>query len=386
MVIDKCRVCKNSFLEKPLLEYKKMPAVAQNFPDTRTLNNDKGIDLKICQCSGCGLVQLDSEPVPYYREVIRASAVSGEMKKFRLKQFKDFVERYSLGNKKIIEIGCGNGEYLSLMQKACINAYGLEQAVQSVEKCMGKGLKVSQGFIQDKNTKITGAPFDAFFTLNFLEHLPNPNSMLRGIANNLTCKAIGLVEVPNFDMILRKKLFSEFTADHLFYFTKDTLETTLELNGFDILDCKEIWHDYSLSAIVRKKESINLSEFQIYQRQLKKEINAYIDKFENRNVAIWGAGHQALAIMALTEIGNRIKYVVDSAPFKQGKYTPATHIPIVSPNVLDSNPVEAIIVMAGSYSDEIAKIIQKKYCNKMEVALLKNFEFKKYQNGKNHTK
>ena len=84
-----------------------------------------------------------------------------------------------------------------------------------------------------------GAPFDAFFILNFLEHLPDQRATLRGIYNNLTAGGVGLIEVPNFDMIVRQKLFSEFTADHLFYFTRDTLSTTLSRNGFDIIGCSE---------------------------------------------------------------------------------------------------------------------------------------------------
>ena len=85
------------------------------------------------------------------------------------------------------------------------------------------------------------------------------------------------------------------------------------------------------------------------------------------------AGGQSLVFMSMAELDGKIKYVVDSATFKQGKYTPATHIPIVGPERLDSDPVEAIIVMAASYSDEVAGIIQKKYNNKIKVAILRDF-------------
>ncbi|MCX6727094.1 MAG: methyltransferase, partial [Candidatus Shapirobacteria bacterium] len=93
--MKKCRVCKHDFLPNPILVYKNMPGMAQNFPDKNSLKSDKGIDMDIYQCSGCGLVQLNNDPVPYYKEVIRASGVSDEMKDFRVKQFKNFVEKYS---------------------------------------------------------------------------------------------------------------------------------------------------------------------------------------------------------------------------------------------------------------------------------------------------
>jgi hypothetical protein len=73
------------------------------------------------------------------------------------------------------------------------------------------------------------------------------------------------------------------------------------------------------------------------------------------------------------KLADKIKYVVDSAPFKQNKYTPATHIPIVSPDTLDSDPVDAVIVMAASYSDEVAKIMRQRFDKNINVAILRDF-------------
>ncbi len=344
-------------------------------------------------------MQLSNDPVPYYKEVIRAAPFSDEMRAFRVKQFSSFIQDFSLEGKKVIEIGCGRGEFLSLIQKCGVDAYGLEYSEDSVKHCVKDGLKVSKGFIERGNDELKDAPFDAFFILNFLEHLPDPNSTLTEIYNNLADAAVGLVEVPNFDMILRNKLFSEFICDHLFYFTMETLNTTLRLNGFEIVDCKEIWHDYIISAFVRPvrnyagkgkkaewtkeikvaeisngvKRKLDLSHFYKYQAKLKNEIEEYIRRFKDKKVAIWGAGHQALAIISLMNLADKIRYVVDSATFKQDKYTPATHIPIVSPEALNSDPVDAVIVMTASYSDEVAGIIRQKFDRNMNVSILRDF-------------
>jgi len=377
MPINKCRVCGNEFFEEPLLRYENIPKAAQFLPDAKSLRNDKGVALGIYQCSGCGLVQLNNAPVPYYKDVIRAVAISDEMEDFRMRQFAIFVQKFSLKGKKVIEIGCGRGEYLSVMQQCGVDAYGLEHSAESVTQCVKNGFKVSKGFIEKSNYNLNDAPFDAFFMLNFLEHLPDPNSFLRGIYNNLADDAIGLVEVPNFDMILQKKLFSEFIGDHLFYFTKETFNMTLRLNGFEIIECDEVWHDYIISAVVKKRSKLDLSHFYKYQAKLKNEIGEYIRRFKDKKVAIWGAGHQALVIISLMDLAGKIRYVVDSAPFKQGRYTPATHIPIVSPDTLNSDPVDAVIVIAGSYSDEVAKIIRQKYEKNINVVILRDYGLEK---------
>jgi 2-polyprenyl-3-methyl-5-hydroxy-6-metoxy-1,4-benzoquinol methylase len=375
--IQKCRVCGYKFFKEPLLRFQSMPRSAQFLPNAESLKKDKGVDLEISQCSGCGLVQLNNGPVPYYREVIRAAAVSEEMKGFRMKQFESFVQKFSLKGRKVIEIGCGRGEYLSLLQQCDVKAYGLEYSEESVRQCVKNGLKVSKGFIESPDYKLNSAPFDGFFMLNFLEHLPDPNSILKGIYNNLTDEAVGLVEAPNFDMILQNKLFSEFASDHLFYFTKETLGTTLRLNGFEIIECQEVWHEYIISATVKKKGRLDLSSFSEHQAKIKNEIEEYIRRFEAQKVAIWGAGHQALAIISLLNLAPKIKYVVDSAPFKQGKYTPTTHVPIVSPQMLELGPVDAVIVMAGSYSGEVARILRQKFGKNINIAILKDYGLQK---------
>jgi len=373
MFNNQCRVCGKSFPETRLLHFENMPKAAQFLPDAESLAQDRGVDLDVYQCSGCGLVQTGNEPVPYYKEVVRAAAFSEEMKAFRREQFGAFVEKYALQGKKLIEIGCGRGEYLTLLQEAGLEAYGVEYAEQSVQHCIDHGLRVTRGFVDSATYPLAQAPYDAFAVLNFLEHWPDPNASLSGIANNLCDGGIGLVEVPNFDMILRKNLFTEFISDHIFYFTRETLETTLRLNGFEVIECSEVWYGYILSAVVRKRSACGVSPFDASRRQIKREINDYVSRFRGKGVAIWGAGHQALATIALLGLAGEIKYVVDSAPFKQNKYTPANHIPIVAPERLNSDPVGAIIVMAASYSDEVAKTIRQGFGDAISVAILRDF-------------
>jgi SAM-dependent methyltransferase len=369
-----CRLCANELFESPLLHFENMPKSAQYLPNNQTVLNDRGIPLDIYQCSGCGLVQLTIEPVPYYKEVIRATAFSESMIQFRKNQFDTFLNRFDLNQagKKIIEIGCGNGEFLKLLMQFELDVYGIEWSDTSVNECIHNSLNVAKAFIGSANDIISGGPFDSFLMMSFLEHLPAPNATLRGIYNNLSDHAVGIVEVPNYDMILQKNLFSEFIPDHLSYFTRKTICLALEINGFDILACDTIWHDYIVSVVVRKRTSQALHAFIEERNRLTKDLHSFIERFPKRRVSIWGAGHQSFAVIALTGIADHIRYIVDSAPFKQGKFSPATHLPIVSPDYLVQDPVDAVIVLAGSYSDEVVGILRNHYpCNNIAVATAK---------------
>ena len=362
-----CRVCEGNL--DLLLTYENMPKAAQYLPRKEDLANEKGVDLCVCQCIKCGLVQLDNDPVPYYKEVIRAVGFSEDMKKFRDKQFQQLAFHHNLYNKKVIEVGCGTGDYLSLIKKNKIHCYGVEASKKSVEKCIDNGLDVYEMFIEGPGDKIPNGPFDAFFIMNFFEHLPDPNGTLAGISSNLVDGGLGVVEVPNFDMMLRENLFSEFIGDHLFYFTHDTLIQTLQHSGFEVIDCKETWYNYIIRATVKKRTTLDLSKFADFRQWLTDDLHHYIDQFGS--VAAWGAGHQALAMLSLANLGDKIRYIIDDAPFKQNKYSPATHIPIVSSKNLDIDPVDSVIVMAASYSDEVARKLKESYGDKVKIAILR---------------
>jgi SAM-dependent methyltransferase len=369
-----CRVCRQPLFPEALVHYRNMPGAAQNFPSTQEARVDRGTDLVIGQCASCGLIQVSGDPVPYYREVIRAAAFSEAMRGFREKQFSAWVSEFGLAGRPILEVGCGRGEYLSLLQASGLKAHGVEYSADAVKACQAQGLAVERGFITGPGASapLAGQPFAAFFCFNFMEHWPDPVASLRGIHEQLGEGGLGFVEVPNFDMILEKGLYSEFISDHLSYFSAETLTFTLQLSGFEVIRCERIWHDYILSAVVRRRVPTDAALLHTRRQDITDALRTFMADFPEHSVAIWGAGHQALATIALCEIGSNIKYVVDSAPFKQGKLTPATHIPIVPPETLKNDPPAAIIIMAAAYSDEVLSIIRRDYNRTMPLAILRD--------------
>lgn len=59
------------------------------------------------------------------------------------------------------------------------------------------------------------------------------------------------------------------------------------------------------------------------------------------------------------DLSSKISYIIDSAYFKQNKFTPASHLPIVVPDYFHNHPVDTIIIIAPGYTDEIAEIIRQ---------------------------
>ena len=190
--MKRCIACGAPLWETPLLTLDNMPASAQHMPDAEHVGADKGLTLDLCQCSGCGLVQFDCEPVDYYRDVIRAGGYSTTMAELRRKQYKHLIETYHLEGKRFIEVGCGQGEFLQVLKEFPVEVHGIEHDSALVELAKSKGIDVVQGFTETEDTVFPGGLYDVFLSFNFLEHQPDPVTMLRAIWNNLEDDAMGL--------------------------------------------------------------------------------------------------------------------------------------------------------------------------------------------------
>ena len=82
---------------------------------------------------------------------------------------------------------------------------------------------------------------------------------------------------------------------------------------------------------------------------------------EGGQIAVWGASHLAFSIISIAKIENKISYIVDSAPFKQGRFAPASALEIFPPQHLNEDTVETIIIMCPEYSNEIISGIKENY-------------------------
>ena len=298
------------------------------------------------------------------------------MLKFRQNQFKNFTSKYKLKNKSAIEVGCGRGDYLEIINKYIKNSYGLEGSKSNYILAKKKGLNVINGFISNKNFKITNKKFNAFFIFSYLEHIPNINDFLSGLNNNLEEDSIGIIEVPNFEKILKKNLYSEFIVDHLYYFTNKTLDFLLQRNGFEIIKIKHIWGGYILSATVRKRKNLKI-DLNYHLKAIKKQLLNIIKKYSNKQkVVIWGAGHQSLTLLSSLKLEKKIKYIVDSASFKQNKYAPGTNLKVLTPTILKRDNIKLLLVVAAGFNNEVCKIA-KGYNQKITIAKFDNNTFSK---------
>ena len=338
-----CRMCHGELVTLHILP--NHPKAVQNLYSTKEEAIASRTDLVITQCVRCGLVQLTNDPVPYYKNIIRAGGGSESMRERQREAFQGFIDYFDLRGKHIVEVGCGKGEYASILKECGVIVTGVDYPV---------------GLPKDN--------FDAFMCINFLEHTPEPNKFLQAIANLLTENGVGLISVPNVGTDLFNGSLLTFMSDHLLYFSSTTLRTVLSLNGFQVVDIGVNQKLNVLSAYVRKSHPIDL--YRDVER-FEKLITYLETELISKKVAVWGASHHAFSLLANPRISDKISYIVDSARFKQDRFSPVSGLPICAPDQLLKEPVDIIVIVSPEYAEEIIKTIREKYVVK-DILVIKD--------------
>ncbi len=151
-------------------------------------------------------------------------------------------------NKYLLDVGCGQGDFIHYMQRFGWNTVGVEPSVQATKTKLAKKMHIYNmtfDMFLGQYTKKYVRKFDAITLLNVLEHVPNPSSILQWVKVFLKEKVgILCIKVPNDFNILqkyaqkrtKKKKWWIAVPDHVHYFNIESIQKFLKKNGFQVLD------------------------------------------------------------------------------------------------------------------------------------------------------
>ena len=266
------------------------------------------------------------------------------------------------------------GEFLGMLKGFPVEGYGTEHKKELVEIAKGAGLRVDEDFPESEDHVFKNGPFDAFMSFNFLEHQPHPRTYLKAIYNNLCDEGYGLITVPSFEYILEQNSFYEIIPDHIAYYNFDSLTHLLNISGFEVLESRTVNRD-TIEVIVKKRKFPDISGIISKKTDIAKEVLDTVKGYSK--IAIWGASHQGFTLCSTTGIAKYVDCIIDSAPFKQGRFAPASHIEIISPDDARKRKLEAIVIVAPGYTDEIAGIIKNTFDKNIDVYTLMTDKLKR---------
>lgn len=209
------------------------------------------------ECSVCGHLYSKSPPSPealaaLYTEDANGIVLSAQSEIYIQKDlFQKRVDKIAfpkaqfatdlIGNTgKWIDIGAGVGDLVMAAQSLGWNAVGYESDSQEVQFAQHMGANVENLFLDEKNINVLKEA-RIVSTINVLEHISDPSTLVQSISKNITIGAYFLFEVPRFPSLsaFTNRCFPELAArniyapDHLHLFTDKSAEIMLESAGFE---------------------------------------------------------------------------------------------------------------------------------------------------------
>lgn len=192
------------------------------------------------RCPECDLVFLNPRPSKilveeFYREDYDEAYGEIEASSDRQPVFESVAHRLGLYRQppgRLLDIGCGDGGFLSLCQSAGWTCYGLELSKKAAARAARRQMTVLPPDWLDEIRE--REPFDVITLVNVLETVTNPASLLRQVAGALTPKGLVVIRATNGAFHLPMRILARWVgsrydqAFHLFLYSPQALRSLLD--------------------------------------------------------------------------------------------------------------------------------------------------------------
>ena len=192
------------------------------------------------RCPGCKLVFLNPRPLKtlveeFYRDEYDEAYGEAEASSDRHPVFESVARRLGLYRQppgRLLDVGCGDGAFLSLCQSAGWTCYGLELSTKAVARATRRDLTMlSSDWLERTGER---EPFDVITLLNVLQTVTNPASLLQQVASALTPSGLVVIRETNGAFHLPMRTTARWVgsrsdqAFHLFLYSPHTLRSLLK--------------------------------------------------------------------------------------------------------------------------------------------------------------
>ncbi|NLE30092.1 MAG: methyltransferase domain-containing protein [Phycisphaerae bacterium] len=334
-------------------------------------------------CPRCQLiynVDFDASLLDYSKQYENSLHYSNHFQKYAEDLACRLVKRHHLYNKDVIEIGCGQGDFLALLASAGENrgvgfdpSFDLTRASTTTQRLV----KVVPEFYSVDHTEY---PADIICCRQVLEHVISPLKFLKSIRKLIgeRYETIAFFEVPNAMYTLRDKGIWDIIYEHCSYFTPQSLTNLFFRAGFEVMEVGEQYGGQFITlearpARVKRKTPSNIKwitgepanlidEFRRIYHEKTSQWNLLLANLKKQyhRIAIWGAGSKGITFLNTLNISHKtVPYVVDVNPFKHGRYLTGMGQKIVPPIFLQQYIPQALILMNPIYQEEIRETMRK---------------------------
>ncbi|EHK64520.1 class I SAM-dependent methyltransferase [Achromobacter arsenitoxydans] len=288
----------------------------------------------------------------------------------------DLLKRQLPAGSKLVEVGCGKGDFLELaIADGHFLAYGYDATYE------GSNSRIEKRYL-DGTDRIEA---DLVVLRHVLEHIQRPHEFLE-LLGKVFGDALVYVEVPSFDWILANQTFFDITYEHVNYFSTTAL-ARLFSGKVRAQGCLfEEQYQYAIASLgevspsfgeAYRNESWETMDFDALFPDLTSRIHAISTTLKaSSRVFIWGAATKGcMFLMHYLNHGgsrSRVAFAVDINPAKAGKFLPGSLVPIHSPETFFSEVTndDLLLISNPNYAAEIQQQLTQKGLSGLRVECL----------------
>lgn len=374
----KCHLCNHQHLTE-FLNLGDQP-LANKYPTEAQFASEDFFPLNVLFCERCKNVQLGTviSRERMFEDYYYLSSVNAAL----VRHFEALAKKLA-GARLVVDVGSNDGILLKPLKALGVKAVGVEPSINVSKIANDQGLTTLCAFFDKASTAEIEKSYgkaDVIVASSVFTHLENPHDFIEAVKTLLSDDGHFIIEVEYIGNILRHIQFERFYLDRIFYFSLTSLKHLFEAHDMVIADVEDIEpHGGSLQVTIRRKgqgvapsanvtaqlkaedESLTTAKLKEFGKEVDKQTAALRDllarcRQSNQRVAGYGAPARVSTICNYGKIGPElIEFTVDDSPLKQNKFTPGTHIPIVTKAHLDSNRPDLLVVFAYEYFDDIRK-------------------------------
>lgn len=363
-----CPGCGSTRLSSPYRIARQPVILNYRFTTRAAALGLKRRDILLTQCRRCGLVfnsTFAPALIPYDEKYENRQCFSPAFQQHLGDLAENLIGRYSLRGKRILEIGCGKGDFLRLLcERAGAKGVGYDTSYEGPAR--RGAVRFFSSYAGPADIR---EPFDAIICRHVVEHIGPIGAFLREL--HAIASACGnpvlIIETPAFEWIAENACFWDIFYEHCNYFPRPTLAHLAQLAGFTVARHRAVFGgqyqqlDLRLAARPRTapppRTTLHLAAF---ARGAEKSAAGFLRALASlpgrRRWAIWGAG--AKGVCLINRLGrNRPEFVIDSNPAKQGCFIPGSAVPIVAPDSPRIAALDAIFIANPKYTPEISAVL-----------------------------
>jgi SAM-dependent methyltransferase len=386
LAVRRCRSC-DAPLDRLFVDLGLSPPAEDFLTEARLREPETFYPLDVRICDRCLLVQLPTylSAESIFSEYAYFSSYSDSWVAHAERLVDEAVRRQGLDSgSRVVEVASNDGYLLQHVLARGITALGIEPAANIAVVATDKGVPTLNAFFgRATAAQVVGesGPADYVVANNVFAHVPDLNDFTTGLATLLRPGGLLSIEVAYLVKLIEHNEFDTIYHEHFMYYTVLSAEFALARHGLRILDVEELdthggsirlWvvHDDdarsttdAVGAIKARERAAGYGAPEGYAgfgprvEATKRDLLEFLIRERRNGSRIAGYGAPGKANTLLSYCGIRtdlIEFLVDRNPYKHGRFTPGTHIPIFAPERLDDAHPDVILIMPWNLRHEIA--------------------------------